>query len=163
LVERETVFHEREAVKALIEVLTGGIILEVLLTGAIDLFSTDGTMQFLLLLLAVLLFFVGISDFGFSMGMREQLRRWKASRRALGWQLAVFVAGIIAFPTAWFIASYPADLVYTSVAGIYTFTGIAATAISIVRTLIGLLVGLALFFLIIWLWVNSNRRNDPYA
>jgi hypothetical protein len=161
--EHEQVFHEREAVKALIEVLVGGIIFEVLLTGAIDLVSTDGTMQFLLLLLAVLLFFIGISDFGFSMGMREQLRRWKENHHALGWQLAVFVAGIIAFPTAWFIASYPADMVYTAVSGIYTFNGIAATAISFVRTLIGLLVGVGLFILVIWLWVNSNRRNDPNA
>ncbi len=118
-----------------------------------------GFLQLFMFGVGFLLVGIGLSDLGFAVGMKQAFQKWRKSRAGLGWQLAVFAAGVIAMPVAWFIASWPADEVYTMIAGIYTFTGVTATAITFARGLIGLLVGVGLFFLVIWLWVNVNKRE----
>lgn len=106
---------------------------------------------------------IGLAEFGFALGMREAVRKFLKNEQALGWQLAVFGAAIVAFAIAYFVVSWQVDLVYTSVSNIYTFTGVTADAIVFALGIIGLSVGLGLFFTIIWLWVNVHRRESVYG
>lgn len=111
----------------------------------------------------LMLTIIGMCEYGFVMGMREAVRKFFKGKKALGWQLAVFGAAIVAFAIAWFVATWPADMVYEAIAGVYTFTGASADAIFFARGLMGLLVGVGLFFTIIWLWVNVHRRENVYG
>lgn len=96
--------------------------------------------------------------------VREKLSRdFRRDRKAIGWQLAVFFAAIPACIFAWFVAAWPTDVVWTSVSGLVTFTGPEAAAVNLVRQIISLLVGVAVFTSIIWLWVNAHRTEVSYA
>lgn len=91
------------------------------------------------------------------------LRLFKRDKHGIGWQLAVFTASIPACIFAWFVAAWPTDVIWTAVTGLVTFTGPEASAVNLVREIIALLVGAAVFFSIIWLWVNAHRSEVHYA
>lgn len=79
--------------------------------------------------------------------------------RGIGWQLTAFTAGIIGCIFAWFIAAWPTDQVWQMMSSFYVFTGATATAIAIVRQIIALSIGIAIFVGIIWLWVSTHREG----
>jgi hypothetical protein len=91
-----------------------------------------------------------------------KFERLCSDESGLGWQILVFLSGVVAFGVVWFVVAWPADIIFNAVTGVYAFSGITLSAINLVRGIIGLLVGLGLLFLIIWLWVNVNRREDGF-
>ncbi len=101
----------------------------------------------------------GLIDISVSLKVWQKLDQFKQDNRAIGWQLAVFFATIPAAILAWFVSAWPVDMIYSAITGIYTFTGVQATAVNITKALVGLLVGLSVFLGIIWLWVNAHRGD----
>jgi len=102
----------------------------------------------------------GLFDLWHSLNWRSLFQTFRRDERALGWQLMVFVAGVIAFPVAWFAAGWATEMVFSIMGSFYTFTGFTGMVVMFTRGVIMLIVGLCLFSLIMWLWVNSNRRQE---
>lgn len=118
---------------------------------------------YIILEVGLMLVGLGLVRIALTMHFMEKLRRLEELKRdtkAIGWQLAVFFATIPAVIFAWFVAAWPTDMVWTLVTGIVTFSGAEAAAINLVRQITALLIGVAIFFSIMWLWVNAHRRAE---
>jgi hypothetical protein len=151
---------EQKAVCGIIKIMISLLVFQMLI---FNVFAGFGEyLQVLILFGAAAVASFGLIDIGFFLGLKEQVQKFKSSKSGLGWQLAVFVALLITMPVAWFIASWPSELIYEAISDIYVFQGVSATVIDFARILIAFLVVVGLFLAIIWLWVNVNRKGDQY-
>ncbi|MDR2699552.1 MAG: hypothetical protein LBC12_01855 [Nitrososphaerota archaeon] len=107
-------------------------------------------------------FIIGSLELARYWNLSSKLRVFVADESALGWQLLVFIAAVLGFALVWFVVTWPVDIVYNTLSTMYTFTGFNAVAVNFAMGVISLLLGIGLFFTIIWLWVNANRRESPY-
>lgn len=128
-----------------------------------SLFYMSETVFYIMLEVSAMFIGLGLTRIVLTIHFMEKLRKLQENKMGIGWQLAVFFAAIPACILAWFVAAWPTDAVWTAVSGIHTFTGIEANAINLVRQIISLLVGVSLFFSIIWLWVNAHRSETGIA
>lgn len=136
-------------------VAIGGIIF---LAGS--LVAMPEVVLYVMLELCLMFMGLGLVRIALTIYFMEKLRRLEENRKAIGWQLAVFFALIPACIFAWFVAAWPTDMIWTVISGIHTFVGPEANAINLVRQIIALLVGVVIFFSIIWLWVNAHRSGE---
>jgi hypothetical protein len=78
----------------------------------------------------------------------------------LAWQLACFIVGLAMFSVVWFVSAWPVDMIFNSVSGVYVFGGFSGVAVNFTRLIIRLLPALGCIFLMMWLWVDVNRKGQ---
>jgi hypothetical protein len=125
-----------------------------------SLIAMTEIVYYIMLEFSIMLVGLGLVRIALTIHFMEKLRKLEEDRRAIGWQLAVFFATIPACIFAWFVAAWPTDMVWQAVTGIVTFTGPEANAVNLTRQIVALAVGVAIFFSIIWLWVNAHRSGE---
>jgi hypothetical protein len=82
-------------------------------------------------------------------------------RMGLAWQLTVAGLSVIFMPFVYWPLSVAWEEIYTSITGMYTFTGAMAYAVTFAQILLSYLIAFFLVFCVYWVLVNA--KNDPYG
>jgi hypothetical protein len=93
--------------------------------------------------------------------IKQQLTRFRNDKRGGAWQWTVFLLSFILTAVIYYPMNAAWEAVSTLILAGYTFTGTTAYAITFVQLVITYLCIFGLFYLIVWLWVNS--KADPYG
>ena len=86
--------------------------------------------------------------------------RFKQDKRAVLWVWTVILTGLFVYSLIWFSTGWAVMEVSSSVESEYEFTGDAAYASTFIKTMFQYHPILFLFGLILWGYVNSQRRTQ---
>ncbi|MFA5366127.1 MAG: hypothetical protein WC325_13175 [Candidatus Bathyarchaeia archaeon] len=90
------------------------------------------------------------------------LRKLKNDKSGVGWVLGVAILCLLFMPVVYFPLSYAWDNVYAVFTGSYVFTGITASALTVVELIIDYLLVFGLLFTINWAIVQAkSKRYSP--
>jgi hypothetical protein len=103
-----------------------------------------------------------VKFFGLLEGFKRFLDLFRRDTCGLIYQIVAFVVGLVVMVVAWFAVAWPADVIYNVMSGMYTFSGVELVAVNFARGLISLLLGIGVFFLIIWVWVSAHRKEGNF-
>jgi hypothetical protein len=87
------------------------------------------------------------------------LKRFIKDQNGVGWVLGVAVISLVFTPFLYFPLSYAWDQFYGVVAASYTFTGVTAQAIIVVRLIIYYLAAFSVFIIIGWAIVQAKSKR----
>jgi len=86
------------------------------------------------------------------------LNKFRKDKRAVLWVWTVILVGLFVYSLMWFTTGWAVMEVADSVESEYAFTGAAASASTFIRTMFQYHPVLFLFGLILWGYVNSQRK-----
>lgn len=95
----------------------------------------------------------------------EEAQRFKKDQKGIMWVWAVCLLTIVIMSIAWFTLSWPAFLILDAVLASYSFPPTARLAITLVSNVISWFLILMTLGLLLWAFVNSQRKEDvsyPY-
>lgn len=87
------------------------------------------------------------------------LKKLRSDRRGVGWVLGVAVLSIVFMPVIYFPLCYAWDNMLVVFTSNYTFTGVTANVITIVRMLIAYMLVFGVLFTINWAIVQAKMRR----
>jgi len=88
------------------------------------------------------------------------LNKFKKDKRAVVWVWAVVFMGLFIYSLVWFTTGWAVMEVADAVESEYTFEGPAAQASSFIKTMFEYNPILFMFGLLLWAYVNSQRRSS---
>jgi len=86
------------------------------------------------------------------------LTKFRSDKRAVLWVWTVIIVGLFVYSLMWFTTGWAVMEVADNVEAEYTFTGPAAFASTFIKTMFQWHPVLFLFGLILWGYVNSQRK-----
>jgi len=90
----------------------------------------------------------------------EEINRFKDDKQGILWVWAVCLLTIIVMSIAWFTLSWPAFMIIDAVLASYSFPPTARLAITLTSNVISWFLILMVLGLVLWAFVNSQRRED---
>lgn len=85
------------------------------------------------------------------------------NNKGVVWLWAVGICTLIMAAIVYFIFRYPLDLILRVVQSNYTFTGVMGSSLTLCLQIVYWLLGFCVFGVILWILVNSNRRENLYG
>lgn len=114
----------------------------------------------------IILFFslgAGLSLFGVALALniiRVSEKTFRKNKRGALWIWAVCLLSLTVLALAWFVLTWPTFMIIDYIESVYTFPPEAAPAITLVKNVLGWFLILMSLGLLLWAYVNSQRREE---
>lgn len=95
----------------------------------------------------------------------DEVKRFKDDKKGIMWVWAMCLLTIVVMSIAWFTLSWPAFMILDQILASYTFPPTARLAITLTTNVISWFLIMMVLGLLLWAFVNSQRREDqtyPY-
>jgi len=131
------------------------------LVGVSGMFLPNIELAVFSLALGMGLMFIGVLlAFNFIRVSEKRLKKLKENKRGALWIWAVALLAIVTLAIGWFALTWPAFMLIEQIEGVYDFPAETIPAINLIKAVMGWFLILMTLGLLLWAYVNSQRRED---